>query len=352
VPTDDAARVANLSATNFVIHERGGKDATIVPRGKEQAMTGTSRLVAMLGMAALIVLGVACSNGEAATDEAVQSQSPAVAAQAPQTSAPQQPVSQPAAPAPTQETATQPAAARVPIQPQTAAPPAAANVDIPRPDGGIWVTGRASVSVDPDLVLLNVGVEAIAETVAEARGQAADAMDAIVAAVKAKGLEDKDVQTLSFNIWPQYEYPEVEENGVRVRKQTLVGYTVSNTARIKIRDVDAVGTIIDEVAEAGGDYTRINGIQFSIEDPKPYMTDLREQAVEDAMAKAEHFATLTDVAVGDLLFISEVGRGVDVRDFAQDSRVMMALESAAAATSVSGGELQLSLNVQAVFAIE
>ena len=351
VPTDDAARVANLSATNFVIHERGGKDAAIVPRGKEQAMTGTSRLVAVLGMAALIVLGVACSNGEAATDEAVQSQSPAVAAQAPQTSAPQQPV-QPAAQTTTQTTATQPAAASVPVQPQTAAPPAAANVDIPRPDGGIWVTGRASVSVDPDLVLLNVGVEAIAETVAEARGQAADAMDAIVEAVKAKGLEDKDVQTLSFNIWPQYEYPEVEENGVRVRKQTLVGYTVSNTARIKIRDVDAVGTIIDEVAEAGGDYTRINGIQFSIEDPKPYMTDLREQAVEDAMAKAEHFATLTDVAVGDLLFISEVGRGVDVRDFAQDSRVMMALESAAAATSVSGGELQLSLNVQAVFAIE
>ena len=348
VPTDDAARIANLSATNFVIHERGGKDAAIVPRGKEQAMTGTSRLVAVLGMAALIVLGVACSNGEAATDEAVQSQSPAVAAQSAQSSAPQQPAAQTT----TQTTATQPAAASVPIQPQTAAPPAAANVDIPRPDGGIWVTGRASVSVDPDLVLLNVGVEAIAETVAEARRQAADAMDAIVEAVKAKGLEDKDVQTLSFNIWPQYEYPEVEENGVRVRKQTLVGYTVSNTARIKIRDVDAVGTIIDEVAEAGGDYTRINGIQFSIEDPKPYMTDLREQAVEDAMAKAEHFATLTEVAVGDLLFISEVGRGVDVRNFAQDSRVMMALESAAAATSVSGGELQLSLNVQAVFAIE
>ena len=318
-------------------------------------MTGKLRLVAILGMAALIVLGVACSNGEAATDEAVQPQATTAAAQAPQTTAPQQPATQPASQAAvqatTQGTATQPAAARVPVQPQTAAPLAAASTDIPRPDGGIWVTGQASVSVAPDLVLLNVGVEAIAETVAEARGQAADAMDAIVEAVKANGLEDKDVQTLSLNIWPQYEYPEVEENGRRVRKQTLVGYTVNNTARIKIRDVDAVGTIIDDVAEAGGNYTRINGIQFSIEDPKSYMTELREQAVADAEAKAEHFATLTDVAVGDLLFISEVGSGVDVRDFRQQSR-MMALESAAAATSVSGGELELSLNVQAVFAIE
>ena len=308
-------------------------------------MTGKSRLAALLGMVALIVLGVACSNGEAATDETVQSQSPAA-----QSSAPQQPTSQPAAQTTTQTTATQPAAASVPVQPQAAAPPAAANVDIPRPDGGIWVTGQASISVDPDLVLLNVGVEATAETVAEARGQAADAMDAIVAAVKANGLEDKDVQTLSFNIWPQYEYPEVEENGVRVRKQTLVGYTINNTARIKIRDVDAVGTIIDDVAE--GDHTRINGIQFSIEDPKPFMTDLREQAVEDAEAKAEHFATLTDVEVGNLLFISEVGSGVDVRDFVQlEARAMMAA-AAAPATSISGGELELSLSVQAVFAIE
>ena len=319
-------------------------------------MTGTSRLVALFGMVALIVLGVACSNGEAATDEAVQSQAPAVAVQPAQAPAPQQPTTQPAAQTPaqptTQSATTQPAAASVPVQPQAAAPPASANVDIPRPDGGIWVTGQASVSVDPDLVLLNVGVEATAETVAEARTQAATAMDAIVAAVKENGLEDKDVQTLSFNIWPQYEYPEVEENGRRVRKQTLVGYTINNTARIKIRDVDTVGTIIDDVAEAGGDYTRINGIQFSIEDPSTYMDDLREQAVEDAMDKAEHFASLTDVEVGDLLFISEVGSGVDVRDFVQlESRAMMAA-AAAPATSISGGELELSLNVQAVFAIE
>ncbi len=319
-------------------------------------MTGTLKLVALLGMAAFIVVGVACSNGEAATTETAESQAPAVAVQPAQAPAPQQPATQPAAQAPaqttTQSATTQPVAATVPSQPQTSAPPASANVDVPRPDGGIWVTGQASVSVDPDLVLLNVGVEATAETVAEARTQAATAMDAIVAAVKENGLEDKDVQTLSFNIWPQYEYPEVEENGRRVRKQTLVGYTINNTARIKISDVDTVGTIIDDVAEAGGDYTRINGIQFSIEDPSTYMDDLREQAVEDAVAKAEHFATLTEVEVGDLLFISEVGSGVDVRDFVQlESRAMMAA-AAAPTTSISGGELELSLNVQAVFAIE
>ena len=118
-----------------------------------------------------------------------------------------------------------------------------------------------------------------ADTVAEARAEAAGAMDAVVRAVKAHGLEDQDVQTRSFNIWPQYEYPEVTSGGTRTRRQVLVGYTVSNMAGIKIRDVDAVGAIIDDVAEAGGDKTRIDGVNFSVEDPEPFMAQLRQEAV-------------------------------------------------------------------------
>ena len=289
-------------------------------------MTRTKGLVAMLGIAALLVMGIACSNGEADTESEV--------GEPPQTA--QQIV---------------PATQTTLAQASLGASPAPAMMQAPTATAGIWVTGRASISVEPDLVLLNIGVEAMAETVAEARGQAAQAMDAIIQAVRARGLEDKDVQTQSFNIWPQYEYPEVTSGGSSTRKQVLVGYTVNNTARIKIRNVDDVGAIIDDVADAGGDVTRINGINFSIEDPKPFMTQLREEAVKDAIAKAEHFATLTGVAVGDLVFIGEVGAGTPaVRDFSEDAMMMAA--TAVYNTSVSGGELELSLNVQAAFSIQ
>ena len=137
--------------------------------------------------------------------------------------------------------------------------------------GGIWVTGRASVSVEPDLVLLNVGVESEATTVAVARAEAAKSMAAVIKAVKAHDIEDKDIQTQSFNIWPQYDWGN--------DRRTLVGYTVSNTATIKIRAIDDAGPIIDDVAKAGGDATRIDGIRFTVEDPSPYMTQLREGAV-------------------------------------------------------------------------
>ena len=290
-------------------------------------MPSTKGFVAMLGIATLLVMGIACSNGEAGTESEV--------VETPQ--AAQQIV---------------PATQTTSAQASLGAGPVPAMMQVPSSTAGIWVTGRASISVEPDLVLLNIGVEAMAETVAEARGQAAQAINAIMQAVRARGLEDKDVQTQSFNIWSRYEYLEVTSGGSSTRKQVLVGYTVNNTARIKIRNVDDVGAIIDDVADSGGDVTRINGINFSIEDPKPFMTQLREEAVKDAIAKAEHFATLTGVAVGDLVFIGEVGAGTPaVRGFSEDAMMMME-QTVVHNTSVSGGELELSLNVQAAFSIQ
>ena len=214
---------------------------------------------------------------------------------------------------------------------------------------GISVTGQASVSVEPDLALLTVGVETMGETVAEARAAAAGAMDAVVNAVKAHGLEDKDIQTQSFNIWPRYEYPEVMSDKTTTRKQVLVGYTVSNLARIKVRNLDVVGSVIDDAADAGGDATRIHGIDFTIEDPKPFMTLLREEAVADARAKAEHLAGLSGVELGELVYMSEGGAIPSPGPVYRESAMMMA---DAASTSISGGELELRLSVQALYAIE
>ena len=259
-------------------------------------MTTTKAILAVLAIAALLGAGLACAN----TAPADQAPAPAPSALVQTSSA------------------------------------SSASSD----SGGIWVTGKASVSVEPDLVLLNVGVESMAKTVATARAQAASSMDAVIEAVKAHDIEDKDIQTKSFNIWPQYDW---SNDG-----RTLVGYTVSNTATIRIRAIDDVGMIIDDVAKAGGDATRIDGIRFTIEDPAPYMTQLREGAVKDAVAKAEHFASLMSVAVGDVLYVSEAGASAPApRPFAAEAAFARTTQD----TSISAGELELSLTVQAGFEI-
>ena len=216
-------------------------------------------------------------------------------------------------------------------------------------EGGIRVSGEGSITMAPDLAMLNIGVEATAPTVSEARQEAAMAMNAIVDALHSRDIEDKDIRTRFFNISPRYDFQEVLEGGIRSRKQVLVGYMVSNSASIKIRDLDAVGAIVDDVAEAGGNATRINGISFTVEDPSPFMVSLREEAVMDALARAQQFADLTGVTLGRLVLISESGRGAPVIGPVME-RAMFA-QAAPAPTQISGGELELRMTVQAVFDI-
>ncbi len=216
---------------------------------------------------------------------------------------------------------------------------------------GIWVTGKGKLSVLPDIALVTLGVETTAKTLTEARDEAATAMDSIVAAVKRYNMTDRDIQTTSFNIWPDYQYQEVTKDGIRTNNRILIGYRVSNTAIIKVRDLSKVGAIIDDVVNAGGDATRINGVDFSIENNSFLMAQLREQAVKAALQNAQQFASLTGVALGKLVYIAETGGGSPVvQDFgAQRS---LAFAEAAPATSISGGSLDLTLTVQAVFNIE
>ena len=217
---------------------------------------------------------------------------------------------------------------------------------------GIWVSGQGTISVAPDLARLELGVDTRAANVSEANSQAAEAMDAIVEALKARGVEDEDIQTSRFSVYPRYDHVEEEVDGVRTSREVLTGYRVRNNATVKLRDLDAIGEVIDEVVTAGGDDVRINGINFTLEDPNPMMAELREMAVTDARAKAVHLAELSDVAVGRLIYISEGATGPSGRGFNDFGLESAYFASAAlAAPSVSGGEVTLTLGVQAGFAI-
>ena len=300
-------------------------------------------LVAVTGIAVVVIIAAACGNGAESNSDAVEPAEPPAVAPAAGASPGVVAVSG-AAPAETVVTEV------VTGVSPSSSPSSAPVIVTGGTRTGISVTGEGTITMEPDLAVLNVGVETTADNVAKARSQAADAMNAIVAALKARGISNRDIQTRFFDISPRYEFAEVSELGVRTRKQVLIGYSVSNSASVKIRDLDATGTIIDEVAEAGGDIIRINGIRFTVEDPKPFTLELREAAVKDAIDKASHLASLAGVSLGRLLFITESGSGVPVtRDLAM--RSFAAVEMAAAPTPIGGGELEIRMTVQAMFEI-
>jgi uncharacterized protein YggE len=222
-------------------------------------------------------------------------------------------------------------------------PPVTVNVNNQQ---GIWVNGQGTVTVTPDIATVNLGVSAKASTVAEAQSQAATAMDKVIAALKSNGVADKDIQTRYFSIQQLTRYDNNSQQSV------VTGYMVSNTVTVKIRVMDKVGSIIDKVAVAGGDYTRINGISFSVDKPEQYYANARTKAMEDAKTKAEQLAKLSGVALGKATYVSESSSSPSPYYY---SGAMYAkdMESAAVpTTSISPGETDIIINVQLAFAIQ
>ena len=207
---------------------------------------------------------------------------------------------------------------------------------------GIFVNGSGKISVEPDLGIINLGVSKTDKTVSRARKAAAIAMNAVMKAVKKSGVADKDIKTQHFGIQPEYRWTQ--------NKQEFVGYKVTNNISVKVRDLDNIGGLIDEVADAGGDLIRLNGISFTIEDTNQLAIEARELAVKDAIAKAKQFASLTDVTLGKLIYITETGSNTPIPML--KTAGMAFSEAGDISTSpISEGEVEIIIRVQAVFGI-
>jgi len=207
---------------------------------------------------------------------------------------------------------------------------------------GLWVTGKGKTTAAPDIVLLSLGIEAEAKTVAQAQRDAAEAMDGVMKALKTNGVADKDIQTQRFSIDPVRKWIEDEQRYI------ILSYRVTNIVIAKIRQIDKAGPVIDAVAEAGGDLTRINDISFSIDEPTPYYKEARAKAIGDAMAKAEQMADVADIKLGKLLYISE---GAPVSPVVVRDYLFKAEGAAPSTTPISAGELEIQVTVQMVYTI-
>lgn len=236
-----------------------------------------------------------------------------------------------------------------PTTDSTPAPPLSAYLEAPdvsilygQQQVGIWVTGEGKVWASPDVVRLSLGIEAEAKSVAQAQKDAAEAMNRVIKALRDRGVADKDIQTQRFSIQPVRRWIEKEN------REEIIAYRVTNIVVVKIRELEKTGSIIDAVAQAGGDLTRINDISFAVDDPTQFYNQAREKALQDAMDKARQIARVANIKLGKPIYISE---GISytppvVRDYA-----LKALE-AAPPTPVSPGELEFRVTVQMVYKID
>ncbi len=188
-----------------------------------------------------------------------------------------------------------PLAAAIAVGTLLAAPPALAQIV---PPAAISVSGEATVSVPPDLALVEGGVTSEAKTAREASDANNAAMGKVLQALKGAGIAEKDVQTSRLSLQPQ-------NAPNRSGPPAIVGYRASNRVTIRVRDVTKVANVIDTLVAAGAN--DIGGINFMVSQASKLLDEAREQAVADARRKAEIYAKAAGVTLGAPLSISEEG---------------------------------------------
>jgi uncharacterized protein YggE len=200
----------------------------------------------------------------------------------------------------------------------------------------VTVVGHGEVKGRPDTATVQIGVETEAPTAKDALAQNTAQAQAIQAKLKELGVDEKDIQTSNFNINPTY--------GTDGRQVT--GYHVGNNVTVKIRNLSQAGNLLDQVVQAGAN--SVYGISFSVEDPKALLDQARQQAMQDAKARATQLANAGGAAVGNVLVITEnIGSPPPMPMM---DRAVAA--QAAGAAPVQPGEQSFNLDVQVTFALQ
>jgi len=200
-------------------------------------------------------------------------------------------------------------------------------------NGRITVNGMGEVRVQPDIAYVSIGYTNQHTDSRTAQSSNSTQMEQIIAAVRSMGIPENDIQTIQFNIFPQYDH---------ANNNRITGYTVTNKVQIIVRDITRTGEIVDravsEGANAGGN------IQFSIADSGPYYEEAMEQAIRHAQSKADAIGKSLQVSISRPREVIEVGGNFAPIGFGG----AMALR-AESAMPVQAGELTVRADIQVVF---
>jgi uncharacterized protein YggE len=204
----------------------------------------------------------------------------------------------------------------------------------------ITVIGEGKLSLKPDVATINVGAEARAGTVSEAKAEVDAQMAAIAAALQEAGVAEKDIQTSHYGIHYERDPMPVLRDGPAA--ETQQGYVVSNMVRVTVRDVEKAGDVLDAVVQAGAN--QVHGVTFTVSDESSWQSQARADAMADARRRGQELADLADVELGEVLSVSEVIGGIPVP--------MMGIKSQMGGGGIAPGELELSTQIQVTFAIQ
>jgi uncharacterized protein len=204
----------------------------------------------------------------------------------------------------------------------------------------IIVIGQGRATAKPDTALATIGVEVVGKSLQEASDQNNAKMDALLKALKASGVADKDIQTVGYSVSPERKYNRDTGPG------EITSFRIVNQVRVKLRDLKKVGATLDRAIKEGAN--TLQGLVFEADDPTPIRARASAAAIVAARSKAEEMAKAAGVKLGEVLQISEVigePRPMPMMDRA------MAASPAGRAVPIEQGELEFTAQLQVIYAI-
>ncbi|HUO36406.1 MAG TPA: SIMPL domain-containing protein [Mycobacterium sp.] len=169
-----------------------------------------------------------------------------------------------------------------------------------RPPGAetrqVTVVGTGQVQGSPDTLTANVSIEFTAPDVVTAMNQTSQRQQAVINALVNAGVDRKDISTIQVSLQPQYAGPDTT---------SPTGYRATNTIGVKLRQLSSAPNMLALIVTTGGDATRINTVEYSIDDRSQLIKDARARAFQDAQDRARQYAQLSGLKLGNVISISE-----------------------------------------------
>ena len=202
------------------------------------------------------------------------------------------------------------------------------------------VSATGEVTRVPDLAIISAGVQTLQPTATAAIEENATRMERVRAALKRAGIADKDIQTSSISLNPEYRY-------VENQPPVLTGYRASNTVNVKFRDLKRSGAILDALVKEGAN--QLNGPSLTIDKPEEAYDEARVKAIAVGQRRAELYARALGKRVVRILSISESGASIPgpmPMAYARD----VAMQSAK--TEISPGTQDIQVSVSMSFELQ
>jgi uncharacterized protein len=216
--------------------------------------------------------------------------------------------------------------------PSAAAPPART----------LSVDGSAEVHVVPDTALVTTGVATDGDTAAAALSANSTAVAKVIAAIRAFGVESKDLQTSTLSLTPRYSRPEKPTDRPRI-----TGYTAGNVVTARLHDLGKLGDLLDKVTLAGAN--RIEGIAFTVSNQEGSLDEARRKAVADARRKAELYAAAGGVTLGRIMNLTE--ESAPAYRPMMSRAVSVAAAPAGVEVPIEAGEATLSVRLRVTWSL-